>query len=110
MSSYLVTGGAGFIGSHLTEELVRRAHPVRRLFVRVRRHADAAQGRRHADQPAVALRASEAGGRAVLPDVHTPLRLRDRDDSLLQRVWTAAGSGVAVLRSHFSILGGAARG
>src|SRR5437773_320767 len=29
MSSYLVTGGAGFIGSHLTEELVRRAHRVR---------------------------------------------------------------------------------
>jgi len=29
MTSYLVTGGAGFIGSHLTQELVRRHHSVR---------------------------------------------------------------------------------
>ena len=29
MAYYLVTGGAGFIGSHLTEELARRGHRVR---------------------------------------------------------------------------------
>jgi len=31
MSRYLVTGGAGFIGSHITDELVRTGHAVRVL-------------------------------------------------------------------------------
>ena len=48
--------------------------------------------------------------RAVPADVHAPLRSRDGDHPLLQRVRPAPGSGLAVLRRHLAVPAGADRG
>ena len=74
------------------------ARRLRRLVVGVRRHADAAEARGHADASAVAVRAAEARRRAVHAAVHVALRPRDGEHPLLQRLRPAAGSLVAVLR------------
>jgi nucleoside-diphosphate-sugar epimerase len=65
MASYLVTGGAGFIGSHLTEELVRRRHSVRvvdNLVTGKRRNLDHLSGVEFIEgdlaDPAIAERAA----------------------------------------------------
>src|ERR1700732_4615790 len=80
MASYLVTGGAGFIGSHLAEELVRRGHSVRvvdNLVTGKRRNLDHLSGVEFIEgdlsDPAIAERA--AGGmeyvlhKAAIPSV-----------------------------------------
>src|SRR5258708_20883632 len=64
MAHYLVTGGAGFIGSHLSEELTRRRHTVRvadSLITGKRRNLDHVGGVEFMEgdlaDPAVAQRA-----------------------------------------------------
>ena len=86
----------------------RRQTPgLRRLIFGVRQRRDAAEARGHAPGASVALRAAEARRRAVLPDVHEALRLRDGDDAVLQRVRPAATAGVAVFRRDLALHRGA---
>ena len=59
MAFYLVTGGAGFIGSHLVEELLRRRHRVRVVD-------NLSTGKRHN------LDAAVAAARVTVPDVAPP--------------------------------------
>ena len=109
-----VTSNRANIDASLNVLVAARDAGVKRLvyaglIVGLRRHADAAQARGHAAEPALAVRAAEAGGRAVLPDVHAALRLRDGDHPLLQRVRAAAGSRLAVLGRDLAVCDGAAR-
>jgi nucleoside-diphosphate-sugar epimerase len=86
MASYLVTGGAGFIGSHLTEELVRRGHFVRvvdNLVTGKRRNLDHVSGVEFVEgdlaDPGIAERAAKGMDyvlhQAAIPSV--PRSVRD---------------------------------
>ena len=67
MSTYLVTGGAGFIGSNLAETLLRAGHDVRVLD-------DFSTGRRENLADVEAWRAADAAGErtgdAAGPAIH----------------------------------------
>src|SRR6202022_4043815 len=87
----------------------RQTSRLRRIVLRVREYIDAAQARGHGAEPAVAIRAAETRGGAILPDVHATLRVRDRDDPLLQRIRPAPGSRLTVFGRDLALFDGAAR-
>jgi UDP-glucose 4-epimerase len=61
MKKFLVTGGCGFIGSHLVDALVRQGHHVRVLD-------DMSTGRRENLDPAAELRVGDIGDRQTVKD------------------------------------------
>jgi UDP-glucose 4-epimerase len=79
MSHYLVTGGAGFIGSHLVEELLRRGHTVRILD-------NLSSGRRENVEAAVTgAAAANAGGDRPAGSREPDVLIGDLEDPELAR-------------------------